>query len=705
MADTSLDMSIALAAAAAAAKRKAKLLETTQEVPEEGLKMNRFRAAENKRKQEEAAKRPLSGFDLASQAMLNVMLPGGANPIATDPLTAGATMEGATMGIRPFVQSALDTALGFVTGGGQSFGQNLAEEQAVSQQRKAYAPYTATGAEVASSVATGLGLGKAAQYALGKLAPNFATTALGSGVSQGVAGAGQGAGQTAMTGEGDPALSAFLGGGLGMAGGMLFPLTGQAAVDAAKREASETLFGGPLNAGLGREATNPVDILDATAQLRALGPNATIADLNPILSAISAGAINPRTAKASAPLIANTVVARDTGAILMDDLDAAIGPSYGKVARAEDRQAVIEGARTDYTTALADMRTKGFTVNVADLRDEIRGGFGGSLAAKSARADFLAELNNFTGYRAPKYNKAGKMIDPGNPGKADLTVDEALELKKAFDGRITNAAPDKAIPKEIRADAIAIKNALNNQLTADPKFAAATKIYADEFAVDNANKLAVEVFQGKHSADDFAKLYAKMSDMEKQAVARAARDEIQIKFLDKSGGAVKFTRQIGPTLDAAFTQKLDTIFGSAAVDKLYDAAIRYKAFSGTEKAVDAARMKMSDDYAKGVGSSRLLANSADVTTVAGQGMMGRLFSGATQGALRRLAVEGKKAGTVQTQNQMLGYAAKQGPEAEDALIEIMRYLYGTAPPRITTGGGAATAGAATSMFNAAQGPR
>ena len=705
MAMTDLDLEIELAAAAAAAKRKAKLLETTREVPEEALKMNRFRAAENARKQEEAANRPLSTFDFASQSALYSAIPGLGAILSSDPRTSGAVGEGALMGVRPVAQSALDTALGFVTGDSKSFGQNLAEEQAVSQTRKAYAPYAATGAEVASSVLTGVGLGKLAQYGLTKLLPKFASTALGSGTSQAIAGATQGAGQAAATGEGDPTMSAALGGGLGMLGGMVFPLTGKAAVDAAKREASETLFGGPLNAGLGREATNPVDILDATAQLRALGPNATIADLNPILSAISAGAINPRTAKASAPLIANTVVARDTGAILMDDLDAAIGPSYGKVARAEDRQAVIEGARTDYDTALAEMRKNGFAVNVADLRDEIRGGFGGSLAAKSARADFLAELDNFTGYRPPTYNKAGKMTNAGTPGKADLSVDEALELKQAFDDRIANAAPDKAIPKGIRADAIEVKNALNSQLTANPKFKAATKIYADEFAVDNANKLAVEVFQGKHSANDFAKLFAKMSDMEKQAVARAARDEIQTRFLEKSGGAAKFSRQIGPTLDAAFTQKLDTIFGSAAVDKLYDAAMRYKAFSGTEKAVDAARMKMSDDYAKGVGASRPLANAADVSTVAGQGVMGRLFSGATQGALRRLAVEARKAGTVQTQNQMLGYAAKQGPEAEEALVEIMRYLYGTAPPRIATGGGAAAAGAATSMFNAAQGPQ
>ena len=716
----------ALAAAAAAAKAKRDALltnpasQTTQDAiaaavaakragmthdpaVTERQNVNRFRAQENERLRKEAANRPLTNFDRAAQLGLSV-IPGAYN-VAKDPRLAGALAEGATLGVRPVGAAALDTALGFLTGNGQSFRENLTEEQNVSQMRNRYAPVTSMLASMGTGAAAGSLIGKGVQAVAGALLPRaLAYTPFATAVTQGVGGAAEGYGHAKATGEGDPATAAMLGGLGGFAGGFL-PMTGTAAKKSAQAEAADILFGPQFNTAIGRTSANPINEQELLSILQTLGPRATLADIDPMITASVGAAIRPRTAGSADELMAAASPrVRNADDILADDLDAAIGNPYGKVARAENKADIIADARLKYDAALAKMQNEGFTVNVADLKDEIRGSFGGSMAEKKARADFLAELNNFTGYRPPTYNKAGKMTDAGNPGKADLTVEEALNLKKAFDGRITSTAPDTAIPKEIRADAIEIKNYLNDQLKADPDFAAAAKIYADEFDIENAQKLAVEVFRGNHSVDDFAKIYAKLSAVEKDAVVRAARDEIQTRFLEKTGGAANLMRKLGPTQESAFMQQLDTIFGQGRGDKLYEAAVRYKAFSGTGQTVEDAATTMMKNRVSGTGTGPNVGIIADKFTAVSQALAGRGTSGAEMGALRRLFLENQKAGTAKIQQALLEYAGKQGPAAEEAVRQLMEILARKKPVG-TSGIGGAVGGAVSPLYSANEGPQ
>ena len=695
-----LELQIEIARANAAAKRKAKL-KTTTEVPAYAQDVSRFVASQRAEAAGKAAARPFSAMDYAYQ-----FLP---LPIA-DPRTKAAVGEGATLGVPSAGMAAIDAMTGFLTGEGPGFGEALQERQDEARLRKAYAPYAATAAEIGAGAGLGAGLGRLAQTALSAVAPQFASTPAGAFLSQGAAGAAESGAYSAVTGEGDPLTSALIGGIVGGTAGAVLPLTGGAAQDAARREAADRLFGPKFNAAIGREADQPIDIIDVLARRRELGPQATIADLDPMLGVAAEGAMNPRTAEAAASLIAAAGSrARPVSDILMDDIDAAIIPSYGKVARAEDRAVVIQDAQQKYDVALQEMRDQGFSVDAASLRDTIESAFTrqgvttSSFAA--ARNRMLNELDGITGYRPPRYNKKGKLVDPGDPGKPDLTVDEALALKKEFDILVRPDAPEGSVPREVRAVVIDTKNALNDQLKSNSKFADAARIYADEFDIQNAEKFALEVFRGNYSADDFSKLYGKMSDLEKQAVARAARDEIQVRFFEKPGGAERFARRVGPTQDAAFTQKLDTIFGTKAVDKLYEAAMRARAFGETSKVVDEAARRTVEDAAKGVGAGRSLGNIADILTVAQQSAQGRMTSGATAGAVRRLFLEGKKANTADVQREMLGYLGQQGQSADEALMEIMSYLYGTAPPRVVTGVGAATGAGATIGLGAAEGPQ
>lgn len=701
-----LDLQIEIARAAAAAKRKDKL-RTTREVPQYARDVNRFvinqRQQQAAAMQEQSAARPLNSTDLALIAAM---------PMAagTDLRTRAAIGQGLSLGIPDLAMSAIDTLSGYLTGEPATFGENLQQRQDEARVRKAYAPMASTAAELAAGGVVGGALGKAAQGALSAVAPSFSATPVGTALAQGAAGALEGGGYSAITGEGDPLTSAILGGGLGAITGMAFPLTGAAAADAAKRQAAERMFGPTLNSAIGREADRPLDIIDVLARRRELGPEATIADLDPLLGIMAEGAMNPRTAEAAAPLIAAAGSrTRPVADILIDDIDAAISPSYGKVARADDRAAIIQDAQQKYDTALTEMRNTGFSVDAADLRSTIESAFtrqGVTTSSfASARDRMLAELDGITGYKPPRYNKKGELIEQGNPGKPDLTVDEALALKKEFDIMVSQRDPAQSVPREVRAVVIDTKNALNDQLKSNSKFAESARIYADEFDIQNAEEFAKEVFRGNYSADDFSKMYARMSDLEKQAVARAARDEIQVKFFDKPGGAERFARRVGPTQDAAFTQKLDTIFGTKAVDKLYDAAMRARAFGGTSQIVDTAARKTVEDAAKGIGASRSIGNFADLFTILQQSAQGRATSGATAGALRRLFVEGKKASNTNVQNQMLDYLGQQGPQADAALMEIMSYLYGTAPARLSTGLGGAVGGAAATGYGAIQGPQ
>lgn len=688
-------------AAAVAAKRASM---THDPAVTERQNVNRFRAQENDRLKQEAASRPVTAYDRAAQLAM-AMLTGPMSPMTLDPRWAGAITEGATLGARPVAASALDTALGFLSGDGKSFGENLTAEQNVSQERVRYAPWSATAAGMGTSAAAGMGIGKGVQMLAGKMLPEaLAYTPAATATWQGVGGAAEGYGQAKATGEGSPAVAATVGGIGGFLGG-LTPLFGAPAKEAAQKEAADILLGKPFNMAIARSPSNPVTAAELTAIRQELGLQATIADIDSMLTASAGKAITPRTFESAGPLMeAASSRVRNAEDILSNDLDAAIGSPYGKVARAEDKANIIADAQLKYTAALAKMQNNGFTVNVSDLKDEIRGSFGGSIAEKKARSDFLAELDNFTGYRPPTYNKAGKMTNAGNPGKADLTVEEALNLKKAFDGRITSTAPETAIPKEIRADAIEIKNYLNDQLKADPDFAAAAKIYADEFDIENAQKLATEVFQGRHSADDFAKMYAKLSATEKDAVVRTARDEIQSRFLEKTGGATRFARQIGPTQDSAFMKTLDTIFGPGRGDKLYEAATRYNAFSKTSQTIDNAAEEMLKARVSGVGATQGIGNAADVTTIGVQSGQGRFSSGPVMGAMRRLFVENQKAGTTRMQQALLEMAGKQGPEADQAIADIMR-LITSGRATGTTGVGGAVGGATSSLYNANEGPQ
>ena len=699
-----IDLNAALARAQASAKAKTR--ETTRGVPAEAERVNRFVMAEREANRaagiQAGTEREFTPLDYAYQALPMT------SAFSYDPRMRSAVGESMFMGLTNPVMAAADTVAGFLTGDGKSYSENLEQYQNEGRVRKAYAPYTSTAVEMGTAVPVGGLASKGAQIALSKAMPRFATSPVGGATVQAATGAAEGAGYSAATGEGDPMTAALIGGGAGGILGGLLPATGEVAADAARREAAERLFN-PLNTVTGRGKERPLDVFDVLARRQELGPLATIMDLDPTFRGSAVGAMNPRTSSAADPLFtAAGSRPRPVDDILMDDLDAAIGPSYGKVARQEDRAAIIDDARQKYDEALTEMRDGGFEVDHEDLRATIESAFKqqgvttSSFAA--ARNRMLDELDGITGYRPPKYNKKGELVDEGDPGRP-LTVDEALALKKEFDFLISERDPSKSVPREVRAVIIDTKNALNDQLKANPKFEAAAKIYADEFDIQNAEKFATEVFKGNYSADDFAKLYAKMSDSERGAVARAARDEIQIRFIEKPGGGERFSRRVGPTQDAAFTQKLDTIFGTKAVDKLYEAAMRARAFGGTSATLDQLSGQTAKQTAENVGGGRELGNIADIITVVQQAAQGRGTSGATAGAVRRLFLEGKKASNAQVQRQMLDYLGQQGQSADEALMEMMSYLYGTKPPRIGMGTGAGIGGSLATGFAAGEGPQ
>jgi hypothetical protein len=680
----------------------AKKRATTQEVPAEAERVNRFVMADRAARREAGIKagteREFTPLDYAYNALPMT------SALSYDPRMRSAVGESMFLGATSPFLAGIDTLTGYLTGNGKPFSENLERYQNEARERKAYAPYTSTAVEMAVSAPLGSFASKGLQTALSQVAPRAATSTTGSAAIQGATAAGEGAAYSAATGEGDPLTSALLSGIIGTGAGAVLPLTGDAATIAARQEAAERIAD-PLATVTGRGNNVMYDLLGLRSQL---GDQAVLMDLDPVLRNVASGAMDARTRTAADPLFALAGRPRPVDDILMTDLYNAIGPATGKVARQEERTATLAGASQQYTAALDDMRANDFTVDHVGLRNTIKSAFSpqGVTTTTYARARdrMLAELDNLSGYRPPKYSKKGKLKDPGNPGRP-LTVDEALALKKEFDLLITDNTSDQSVPTQIRAVVINTKNALNDQLKSDDNFAAAAKVYADEFDIQNAEKFASEVFKGNYSADDFAKLYDQMSVMEMEAVARAARDEIQLRFVEKPGGAEKFSRRVGPTQDAAFTKKLDTIFGSDKVEKLYEAAVRAKAFGGTATTLEqlsGATAAQTAQAGRGGVSPGVV---ADVVTVGQQAAQGRGASGATLGSIRRLLLEGRRVSNDRVKREVLNYLGKQGPQADEAIQEIMDYLAKTGPVPINANIGAGIGGAAATGFAATQGPQ
>lgn len=708
MADLTIEQQRALALASAK-QRAEKEKQRAQMLTVDQAAISRFDIAEREKANAAAQARPLTPYDYAN-VMVGSLLPGMSSVLATSgERGVSAIMDAAMLGAPQVAMAGIDTVTDFLTGGDRpipqrnpTFGENLTARQEERRLRLSAAPAASLATEMAVSGLAGAGLGGLAARGMSTLFPRAANTGLGMAASQGAAGATEGALYSLATGEGDPTTSAIIGGGLGALGGLFAPMTGAAARDSARREAANRLFGPETNALLGRDPTAPIDPNDLLARRQELGPLATVADIDPLFGVAVRGAAGPETKQSMSNLIsAASQRTRPVDEILTQDIEAAIGPSYGAVARQEDRAAILADASQKYTSAINEMEQTGFTVDANSLRDTIANGFstrGVTTSTPEAMRDRMtAELDRLTGYRPKRYNRQGKVIDPGNPGKPALTVTEALELKKEFDNMITTSDPTKSVKGQTRAAAIELKNFLNDQLKSNPTFADAARVYATEFDIDNARKFAREVFSptGEYNADDFAQLYSRMSDLEKQAVARAARDEMQTRFIEKPGGTERLARRVGPTQDAALTKKLDIVFGRAATDKLYEAALRANAFQGTADIVDNAATRAMESTARGVGGTGTIGSLADVGTVITQGGQGRFSSGATAGAVRRLLVGQRGAQNEAVQREMLSALGRQGDDADRAIMELTAYLNSVAPPRIMTGTGAGVGSAAS----------
>lgn len=686
----------------AVAAINAKKLATTREVPAEAERVNRFVMADRAARREAGIKagseREFTPLDYAYQALPMT------SSFSYDPRMRSAVGESMFMGLTNPVMAAADTVAGFLTGDGKSYSENLEQYQNEARARKAYAPYTSTAVEMGVSAPVGSFTSKGAQTLLSKAMPRFAGSTTGSAMVQGATAAAEGAGYSAATGEGDPLTSALVGGIVGTGTGAVLPLTGEAATIAARQEAAERLAD-PVAQVTGRGNNVFNDLIALRGQL---GDQAVLMDLDPVFRSSAIGAMNARTRTGADDLFAAAGRTRPVDDILMTDLYNAIGPATGKVARQEERAAALADASQQYTAALDDMRANDFTVDHVGLRNTIKTAFSPQGVTTSSYAEarnrMLAELDNLSGYRPPKYDKKGRLKDPGDPGRP-LTVDEALALKKEFDLLITDTTPGKSVPAQVRAVVIDTKNALNDQLKSDDNFSAAAKIYADEFDIQNAEKFASEVFKGNYSADDFAKLYDKMSVMEMEAVARAARDEIQLRFVEKPGGAERLSRRVGPTQDAAFTKKLDTIFGSDKVEKLYEAAVRAKAFGSTAETLEqlsgATAAQTAQRGRGGVNPGAI----ADAVTIGQQAVQGKGASGATLGSVRRLALEGRRVSNDRVLREILQLLGQQGPQADEAMQEIMAYLSKTGPVPISANIGAGIGGATATGAAAIQGPQ
>lgn len=706
MADTNLSLDALLLAQQQARIRTSMAGgKTGREMAAEVSRFEQRNAADRAKK---AAEQPQDAFGQALAAIANV-LPGVAMmPEASRNAVMQGAVDGGTLGMSsPVIAGATSMMTG------QPYSTALQERQDAARNMKAGAPYTSLATEVATSLVPSELIGRGAAKLSGKLLGDVADKPVSKFLTQGSAASAQGAGYSAGTGEGDPWSSGILAGLLGGAGGIFAPMSKAAKEESMGRQSADLLFGSETNAALGRGPGTGAPNL-TTGELQnarsVLGPDATIADLNPILSAKVGSTITQDTLSSAAPLRAVTLE-RDIPAMLGQEIDAAVGSAFGSVAGKEARDAAFAQAGQAYEAAKSTMRSDGFAVDADFLRTQlqaafIRDGIKPTSSFASARDKMLSELDLMTGKVPAKYDSKGKLISTGKAGKPELSVDEALALKKEFDMLISQTAPDKSVPKEVRAAVIEAKNTLNDQLRAHPEFDKAATMFSDEIDVINAEEFAKQVFSSNTSAADLAKMYAKMSDMEKAAVGRGARDVMQAKFLDKPGGEASLTKRLSSSrVDKATLDKMETVFGPDVVDKLQLAADKAAAYTKTASNVESGVVSASKAEARGVGSTDGIGNAADTATIVSQGAQNRWSGGALAGAARRQFVERQKAQWADVQRKTLEMAGATGSAADANIEALMGYLANAGKALPASGAGAAAGMPAAVTYGAFSGPQ
>lgn len=522
---------------------------------------------------------------------------------------------------------------------GERYQDSLARQDAMDARFAQEHPVANTVGNVTGAVVGTLPAMAAAPAAFGvsKTAGLF-----GNSVMAGLSGAAIGAGDSAVRSGGDvnQTISGATTGGLF---GAAAPSVGRA-IGAGANKLIDTLSRtSPEARSIGNALTAAgMTPQEAQAALARLGPEATLADVNPALTA-RAGAL---AAKGGAPtsILKTAMAERAAGANsrVAQAIDEALGPKPDLTAALD---ASLEKSRAAASPLYEAAKSSGAKLDVipvlASIDAKIPSAVGGELAMLEKARGFLVR---------------------GKAGDAAIPKDDAqslLKVRQAIDDMMQRPPPDSSAGRNAMRAIGDVRAELDRVLKSDPNIAKADAIYAGDAKLRDAMMAGTEIFKRNVRVEDFKAALKAMQPGEVDAMRQGARVAIGDALEQAQRGELAGAQQMFGK-GAANRAKLENLFPGAG--KVFDMLHAEGTMRATERHVaggsqtaerlaiqqeyaikgaspiDAGAALIGESFAHGAGAPLAIAKAAagKIRDEIAQARMNRL----TEGSARGLAATG-----------------------------------------------------------------
>lgn len=567
----------------------------------------------------------------------------------------------------PYLQSGVEKAAAAYNtlSGGAPYADNLSQvQQDVSSAQSTY-PHTATAGNVLGSVAGTIPAMEAAPAAFGVGGGPLLSRMITSGVTGGALGAADSVARNGL----DPTAAlrgAEFGGAFGAAG----PLAGRAigaGVDYASNALANTTPAARNVANvLGDIGMSPAD---AAAALSRMGPNATLADIDPALTAEAGGLA--QTGGNATSTLRNAMASRAAGAD--DRVSQAVSTALGP---RPDITSVKEGIVSDAQKAAAPYYTK--AANSAQPMDAtpVLSSIDAQLQTAAPKGGEAAVLNKVRGFLTQDV--------VAGPNGESMTVPQddpqaLLKARQEVDGMIDGLQRNGSIDgttagKNAFRAAVNVRGQIDGLLKSDPNIAAGDAAFASKMGEKDALDEGSALLAPGTRVEDVTRSVAGKTPQEIDAMRQGALSTIHDSLDNARQGDLSAARSLFAK-STANRAKLDALFPNSG--QLFDSLDSEIAQRNTENVVrsgsqTAANQAIQAKYAPPASSGNALDVAAPIVGQAIGGGAGAAGASAAQRVFNALRSEYTNATLSRLREGTARGLSSTGPDLGNFLGQIGR---------------------------------
>jgi len=438
----------------------------------------------------------------------------------------------------------------------QRYANALKQQQGMDTGFAAAHPYLSGAANIAGGVAATIPAMAAAPAAFGVSA---GMPMLARGLASGVTGAGIGGADAFVRSGGDPSAAvrgAEWGGGLGA----LAPPVGAAIGAGVGSIANRLASVGPGARNIAeRMAESGLNPWKAQSDLTAMGPNATLADIEPSLTSEAGGLAQKGGAPTS--ILRNAMMARAAGA---DDrvsqaIDQTLGPKPDLEMAKSD---IVSRAQTAAGPWYNAARENGTPLNITPVLNSIdaqlKDAVGGEAAILAKAKGYLTDAK--VGIPGPDGKPTTMIVPKSDPGAL-------LKVRQALDGDIQSMERNATIDgtsagKSAYRAANDIRSQIDGVLKSDPFIEEGDLAFSSQMRLKDAMDAGTKLFTRGVRPEEFQRELASMSPAEVDAYRQGARVAIGDALEQARQGVLAGARSMFGK-SSANRQKLDALFPNA----------------------------------------------------------------------------------------------------------------------------------------------